>query len=364
MLNLLIKPASGSCNMRCKYCFYHDELEHRDVSYRGIMQKDTAEILIKKVFEQEDQSVLFAFQGGEPMLAGLDFFESFVKKVRESNINNIQVSYTIQTNGLLMDTKWAKFLRDNRFLVGLSYDSLIHDRFRLDVCGKGTREKVVRAAKLMEKYGVEFNILTVVTPKVARNIDKIYADMKRKRLRYLQFIPCLNPLGREENLEYTLGNDDYLYFLKTLFLLWYKDFMSGNYISIRYFDNLYSLYVGQRAEQCGMDGHCNIQYVVEGDGDVYPCDFYCLDEYCLGNIRKKSFLELRNGNFARKFIQESAGYSAKCKDCKCFYLCRCGCRRYQKDGEYIYCNAFLGFYNDLEEKLPKIREKLNSYTDI
>lgn len=130
MLNLLIKPASGLCNMRCKYCFYHDELVHRDVPFRGNMQKDTADALIKKVFAQEKQAVLFAFQGGEPMLAGLDFFQSFVKKVRESNKNNIQVSYTIQTNGILLNAQWAKFLKENQFLVGLSYDSLIHDRFQ------------------------------------------------------------------------------------------------------------------------------------------------------------------------------------------------------------------------------------------
>lgn len=360
MLNLLIKPASGLCNLRCKYCFYLDELSHRDVPSRGIMQKNTADILIEKAFEQEKQAVLFAFQGGEPMIAGLDFFKSFVKKVRETNKNRIGVSYSIQTNGLLLNPQWAKFLRENKFLVGLSYDSLIHDRFRPDLSGRGTHDRVVRAAKTLEKYGVDFNVLTVVTADAARNIGKVYEDMKRKRFRYLQFIPCLNPLGCEENLKHTLGNDDYLYFLKTLFSLWYDDLMSGNYVSIRYFDNLYSLYVGQGAEQCGMSGQCSIQYVIEGDGDVYPCDFYCLDEYCLGNIRENSFAELCSGMPARKFMQKSAGFPLKCKTCKCFYLCRSGCRRYQRDGEYIYCNAFLEFYSDLEEKLPKIREKLKS----
>ena len=127
MLNLLIKPASGLCNMLCKYCFYHDELVHRDVPCRGIMQKNTVDALIEKVFEQERQAVLFAFQGGEPMLAGMDFYKSFVKKVRESNKNKIKVNFAIQTNGLLLNAQWAKFLKENKFLVGLSYDSLIHD---------------------------------------------------------------------------------------------------------------------------------------------------------------------------------------------------------------------------------------------
>ena len=363
MLNLLIKPASSLCNMRCRYCFYHDESLHRDVAFRGIMQQETADALIEKAFAQENRSVLFAFQGGEPTLAGLAFFESFVRKVRDANRNGVCVSYSLQTNGLSMDERWAKFLHDHHFLVGLSFDgSRAHDLLRPDASGKDTRSRVIRAARIMEKYGVDFNILTVVTPTVARNIGQIYHEMKRRGFRYLQFIPCLDPLGCDGSSEYTLSNDDYLYFLKTLFSLWYKDFMAGEYYSIRYFDNLYFLYEGQGAEQCGMQGHCNIQFVVEGDGDVYPCDFYCLDEYRLGNIREQDFYALSHSDAARRFLGESAGFDPDCRTCPCFRLCRSGCRRYKRNGEYLYCKAFREFYPVLEKSLPKIRKKLREYS--
>ncbi len=360
MLNLLIKPASSLCNMRCKYCFYHDESAHRDVAFRGIMQKETADALIEKVFECEKQSVLFAFQGGEPTLAGLDFFKAFVAKVRQTNKNRVPVQYTLQTNGLTMNDEWAQFLRANKFLVGLSFDGAIkvHDNLRIDAAGKGTYRRVVQASRVMDKYGVDYNILAVVTPDVARNIDKVYAEMKKRGFRYLQFIPCLNPLDCDEILEYTLTNEDYKYFLKTLFSLWYKDFMAGEYYSIRYFDNLYFLFDGKGAEQCGMQGHCNIQFVVEGDGAVYPCDFYCLDEYLLGNIREKSFRELFASAAGQKFLKSSAGFDGECKTCRCFSLCRSGCRRYKWEGRYIYCDAFRAFYEDLEQKLPLVRKKL------
>ena len=108
-IHLLIKPSSGACNLRCRYCFYHDESAHRDVAFRGIMQKDTADALIERAFECEKQSVLFAFQGGEPTLAGLDFFKAFVEKVRQTNKNRVPVQYTLQTNGLTMNGEWAKF---------------------------------------------------------------------------------------------------------------------------------------------------------------------------------------------------------------------------------------------------------------
>ena len=130
---------------------------------------------------------------------------------------------------------------------------------------------------------------------------------------------------------------------------------------LRQFENYVDMLLGGQPEACSMYGQCSMQNVIESDGTVYPCDFYCLDEYCLGNICEKSFAELCSGMSAKRFIQESTGFSSRCKTCKCFALCRSGCRRYQRDGEYIYCNAFLEFYNDLQEKLPKIRERLKSY---
>lgn len=362
MLNLLIKPASDSCNMRCKYCFYHDETSHRDVAFKGMMSDELAKTLIGKAFAYEKKAVLFAFQGGEPTLAGLDFFKNFVREVDCIKPAGARVSYTLQTNGLCIDAEWAAFLKEKKFLVGLSCDGArrFHDGMRRDCRNKPTYDRVIRAAKIMDAFGVDYNILTVVTAEIARNIGKVYSDLKRHGFRYLQFIPCLNPLDVEEELPYSPGNDDYLYFLSTLFDLWMKDFRKGDYYSIRYFDNLYYMFCGESAEQCGMQGHCNIQFVVEGNGDVYPCDFYCLDEYLLGNIKTDSFDMLSRSMSAKSFLSDTAGFDAECRTCRCFKLCRSGCRRYKKQGSYIYCRAFKDFYSRLSEGLPEIRAILQS----
>lgn len=353
--------------MRCTYCFYHNEAEHRDIAFTGIMSDETVDNLIRKAFVASKDGVFFAFQGGEPTLAGLAFFEKFVRKVKAVNTKNAPVIYTLQTNGLNMDAEWAKFLRDNRFLVGLSCDGdkSVHDQLRPDAAGKGTFDRVVAAAECMKRYGVEFNILTVVTKKVAKNIKKVYAAFRKQGFRYLQFIPCIAPLGQEDYAKFVPDNEEYYRFLTKLFDAWYSDFEVGKYCSIRYFDNLYHIYKGQGAEQCGMQGHCNIQFVIEGNGDVYPCDFYCLDECLLGNINHITFKELANSAAAKMFIGMSGNHVDACRECAYAKYCCNGCRRYREGDAYRYCDASRRFYSIFVEKLPEIDHMIrNGYVQF
>ena len=162
-ISVLIKPASSLCNMRCKYCFYADITDNREVKSYGIMSEETLENLIKKAFEYASGSATFAFQGGEPTLAGLDFYRKLLQLEQKYNVKKIPVQNAIQTNGYVIDEEWAKFLAENKFLVGLSLDGTrdIHDSLRVDAAGKGTFSRVEKTAKLFKKHGVEFNILCV-----------------------------------------------------------------------------------------------------------------------------------------------------------------------------------------------------------
>jgi len=137
-LSLLIKPASGLCNLRCKYCFYHD-LEQYGAGNFGLMSRETADCLIHRATEETENQIQFNFQGGEPTLAGLDFFRHFVEETEKCRKAGQSVSWGIQTNGIVIDEEWAEFLKENRFLVGLSMDGpkQYHDSLRLDPAGKG-----------------------------------------------------------------------------------------------------------------------------------------------------------------------------------------------------------------------------------
>lgn len=198
-MNVLIKPASGLCNLQCTYCFYHDEANNRETKSYGFMTEETLEEIIKKTIESSDTGCTIAYQGGEPTLRGLEFFEKSVEFQEKYNRHGIKIHNAIQTNGTLLDEKWARFLAKNRFLVGISLDgtAFTHDRFRVNGQGEGTFGKVIETIELLKKYGVSFNILTVVNALTAKKIPQIYRFFSDQGYEYLQFIPCLNPLGKE-----------------------------------------------------------------------------------------------------------------------------------------------------------------------
>lgn len=358
-LSLLIKPASGGCNLRCKYCFYHDEQLNRETFSYGLMSEETLEILIKKALDYATVYCSFGFQGGEPTLRGLDFFRKAVELQKKYNVHHAQIHNAIQTNGLLIDDAWAGFLRENHFLVGLSLDGTkdVHDGNRLDPAGKGTFNRVLQAAQKLTAHQVEFNLLTVVTGCTADAAAKIYNFYRRSGLPYQQYIPCLDPLMGERGASpYSLTPEKYAKFLKTLFDLWYRDVTQGRFIYIRYFENLLAMLLGQRPESCGLSGACMLQNVIEADGSVYPCDFYCLDEWRMGCVQEDSFPELAERPAAREFLARGATGREQCAGCEYFPICRGGCRRDREPlghGGNYFCAAYKEFF---PYALPRLRE--------
>lgn len=362
-LNLLIKPASSSCNLRCKYCFYYDVADNREVKNYGIMNNDTLENMVKKVFEEVDYSVNFAFQGGEPTLAGINYFENFHKLVNKYNTKKIITNFSIQTNGTTLDKKWVPLLKKYNYLVGISLDGNkeIHDNFRLNSSNEGTFTRILKTTKLLKKENIDFNILCVVNKLTAQNGKLIYNFFKNNGFRYYQFIPCLDSLSSHEEKDYTLTAKDYGNFLNDIFELWYNDILSGKKISIRYFDNIVKIILGEEPEACDMVGHCNINAVLESDGSVYPCDFYVLDEYKLGNINNDTYTSIFSVEKEMNFLNSSLEINNKCKICSYFKLCRGGCRRHkEKNSDGIYenkfCEAYISFFSKNIDKLIEIAE--------
>lgn len=352
-LSLMIKPASSLCNLSCQYCFYRDVSAHREHLGFGKMTKDNAEILIQKALRFSDgQPAAFAFQGGEPTLSGLDFFQFFVETVKKENKRNSPVFYSIQTNGTMIDDDWAKFFTENQFLVGLSLDGSLKDnKFRLLPNGNNSFYKIVTAAEKLKKHKTDFNILTVLTGYCADHGEEIYRYFRSKGFKFLQFIPCLRPFDSTEESELYMTAEQYAEFLIRVFNLYVKDYVRGQYISIRQFDNWVRLFLGQQTEQCGILGHCSHQFVAESGGNIYPCDFYCTDEYLLGNILESDFESMAKSKIAHDFISESLVIPNKCRQCRYFPLCRAGgCKRTQRSADY--CLAYRKFF---EACLPLFR---------
>lgn len=341
--------------MACTYCFYVDEIENRTVKSYGTMSLDTAYTLIDKALSSSD-SVNFAFQGGEPTLMGLDFFKAFTSYAIEKRGD--KVSFSLQTNGYNMTREWAKFFHDNNYLIGLSMDGnkKYHDLYRIDWAKKGTFTKAFRASNFLAAEKVDFNILITVTNEVAKNIEEVFNFFKRNNLRYLQFIPCIDPM-ENSNREYFLSAMNYGESLKKLFNLYYDSWKEKSYVSIRYFDNLVLMLLGMAPENCGMRGICGHYYVIEADGSVFPCDFYVLDDYKLGNISKDTFEDIDAARVALRFIEKSTKVENECKECKYYPLCRGGCRRDRENfsnGELelnYLCKAYKGFFDHAIDRL-------------
>lgn len=361
-VTVMIKPVSGMCNLNCKYCFYKDEISNRKVSFCGSMLPEVQEEIIQRVLAFAEGSCTIIFQGGEPTLAGLDFYKRVVEIEKKCNIHQAIIHNAIQTNGYVIDDQWAEFFAKNRFLVGISLDGTkeLHDLNRVDVTGKGTFSRVMHAIQFLKKYQVDFNILTVVTAATGRNIRKIYGFYDRNNFVFQQYIPCLDPIGREKGCyPYSLSVDRFERFLRGLFDCWFQDVMKGKQLSIQYFDNLLMMMCGEWPEACGMSGICSRQYVIESDGSVYPCDFYMLDKWKLGNVLTESFESIALNSSGLHFIEMSAAVHPDCMRCKWKDLCRGGCRKNRESltegklSKNYYCNAY---YNFFEYAYPKLKQ--------
>lgn len=345
-LSIMIKPASSMCNLRCKYCFYHSLANSRESFCFGKMSDSVADAVIKKALEFADgDSIYFAFQGGEPLFAGKAWFARFVQEVKRLNKKNSKIYYALQTNGTLIDDEWAEFFAANGFLLGVSLDGdQTANRYRLDADLNYTFPKVRDALEILKARNVDFNILTVATGWTADHIEDVYRYFTSQGFKYLQFIPCLRPFGDKTESDLYMSVGQYADFLIKCFNLYVKDYVRGEYTSVRVFDNLVNLYLGNDAEQCGMCGHCSHQFVVESNGNVYPCDFYCLDEWLLGNVTESDFNALAHTDKAIEFIKESFKLPDKCKTCAYYALCRGGgCKRSRQDREY--CQAYKLFFS-------------------
>lgn len=361
-ISILIKPASSNCNLNCKYCFYKDVSDNRTSYSKGMMSLNTADNIIKKAFTPSNKIINFSFQGGEPTLIGLSFYNYFISAVKKYNIYNSDVRFSLQTNGYSLDESWAKFFKENNFLLGISLDGpkSINDELRTTNDFKGSYNKVIQSISLLKKYDVPFNILCVLTAFNSKHITKVYNFFKKQGLNYLQFIPCIEPFHKSNcNNKYSLNNNQYTQALNILFDSYKADYFNGNYTSIRLFDNYIQMLLGNPPESCDIAGICNCYFVVESNGDTYPCDFYCLDEHNLGNINDMSFEEMKKIDIGLNFINESKNIDCKCLKCKHFSLCRGGCKRY-RTLEYThnvpfnyFCETYFNFF---ERNIPSLIE--------
>lgn len=350
--SVMIKPSSSNCNLDCKYCFYKVLSSNREEYDMGFMNESKLEETLRNAINSTEKQLIVSFQGGEPTLIGLKYYEKVIEIENRLNTKKIWIQNSIQTNGILINDKWAQFFHDHHFLVGVSLDGPqeIHDRYRHDLRNSGTFDRVMKSIECLRKHDVEFNILTVITNESYRHAKKIYNYFKENDFQFIQIIPCID----DDCHEYSITGKQYGQFLCEIFELWYKDFINGTALDIRIFSNYLQMLMGYYPEQCGLLGRCFCGLIIEGNGDVYPCDFYCTDEWKLGNVTT-SFEQLMASDQAKRFVESSLSVDSECKECKYYQICRGGCRRYRDQKEALVknklCDGYKMFFDQCLDRL-------------
>ncbi len=361
MINsLLIKPAGPDCNMNCTYCFYKCKSQMFNDSVHR-MSNDTMNNIIEKFLSQGKGNYSIVFQGGEPTLCGIDFFKNFVEKVNEVILPGQNIHYSIQTNGLLLDEEFCVFLKDNNFLVGLSFDGTeeINDYFRVDYSGKGTSKNVLNAVNLLKKYGIEFNILCVITNKNAGKGKEIYSFLKKNGCDYMQFIPCLEIDENGKVRDFCMTSKEYGKFLCDTFDLWYNGGKPDTYV--RFFEETLISYVTYKGVNCSYMPSCAVAPVIEYNGDIFPCDFFVENSNYMGNINTIDFSDLEKNPDLLEFKLVKWKYvNEDCKKCKWKGLCFGDCRknRIGIENKSYFCEGYKMFFEYSHEKFISLKKDI------
>lgn len=362
--SLLIKPAGPDCNLGCTYCFY---LEKQALFPEAPTHRMSAEVLeetVRQVMRQGGRELAFAWQGGEPTLMGVDFFRQAVELQKKHGRGGQTVGNGLQTNGVLIDAAWCSFLREARFLVGLSLDgpAHVHDRYRRYRGGQPTWTRVTEALKRMLDHGVAVNGLVVVNDYSARFPREIYAFLKERGLTFMQFIPCLerDPGDPARPAPFSVSPEQLGRFLCEIFDCWLDDFQDGRPTTqVRWFDSVFATYVDHQPPECTLLAECGTYVVVEHNGDVFACDFFVQDEWRLGNVLEGRLEDMLNSPLQARFRRRKAALPEACQACPWLVHCRGGCpkERWGAPGEPCrsrLCEGYQMFFSHADDRLRQL----------
>lgn len=324
--SLLIKPAGADCNLRCAYCFYLGRAELYPQTRVHRMDEATLTRLVRGFLALPFPAHTFAFQGGEPLLMGEDFYRTLLRLQRRYARPGAQITNCVQTNGTLLTSGLAKLFADNHFLLGVSVDgpAAVHDERRPDPAGKGSHAAVMRGLALLREHNVEHNILTLVSQSNVHDPIGTYRYLRDELgERYLQFIECVEFGSDGARLPYAVTPEEWADFIIAVFDEWYAHDLHS--VSVRLFDSIVSKILTGEANSCAMGCDCREYFVVEHNGDVYPCDFFVRPELRLGNILENDWDELWDNPLHTAFGARKAAYNSACRECPYVTFCQGDC---------------------------------------
>jgi uncharacterized protein len=395
--HVMAKPAGAACNLDCIYCFYLSKATLPGAPARACMSDAVLKEFIRQYIEGiTGDEVIFSWQGGEPTLLGLDFFRKVVALEAQFARPGQRIENDLQTNGVLLDDEWCRFLKEHRFLVGLSLDGPreIHDRCRVTKGGEPTFDKVFAAARLLKRYGVPFNTLSCIHRYNARRPLDVYRFLRREvgALRG-QFIPIVEHRGFERTApqtwdpaklpcdgdprarpgrpdsvvtDWSVDPDDWGYFLCKIFDEWRNRDIGKFYVNL--FETLVAQHMGMPSQVCVYSELCGKGLALENEGSLYACDHYVYPEYCRGNI-----MQHRLGDLVFTRAQVKFAYAkhetlpSQCRACAYLRDCWGECPKNRiirtaegEPGLNYLCRGFKQFFAHAIPEVDRIVKRLRN----
>ncbi len=372
--HLLVKPAGPTCNLDCKYCFFLAK-ESLYPGSRFRMDEELLESYMRQLIEASPgPEITVAWQGGEPTLMGIDFFKRSIELEKKLARPGTRFLNTIQTNGTLIDGRWAAFLKENGFLVGVSLDGPqpLHDCYRVDKGGSPTFDKVLRGLRFLQEAGVEWNILAAMNNKNADYPLRVYRFFRDElNAGFIQFIPIVERVKKRgasrvnAMAEWSVKPEQFGRFMIAVFDEWVRRDVGKVYVQM--FDAALACWHRVQPGLCICAATCGTGLVMEHNGDVYSCDHFVEPAYKLGNIKSTHLGELvaseQQVEFGRNKLE---GLPAYCRRCKVLFACRGGCPkdRFNRapDGEpglnYL-CSGYRMFFQHIDRPMRKMSHLLS-----
>lgn len=380
--HVLAKPAGPRCNLRCAYCFYVEKEADLCADNAPVVMSDaTLERFVRDyIASQPGAEVPFAWQGGEPTLCGIDFFEKAFELQRRYAAGK-HVTNAFQTNGVLIDADWAAFFRRHNVLVGLSIDGpeTAHDRYRRDRGGHPTFSRVMRAVEHLRSHAVEFNAMACVHAGNQHQPLEVYRFLRDHVSRFIQFIPVVErhdasdarrlvtpdvPLEAAPVDGFSVSPRGFGRFLCAVFDEWVRRDVGR--VFVQQFDVALETWVGAPSSLCSHAETCGRALALEHNGDLYSCDHYVFPAYRLGNIHDAPLWELARQERQRRFGEAKRdALPAACRECPVLFACRGGCPkdRFPSTDEaesprHWLCEGYRMFFTHIDEAMTFMAKEL------
>ncbi len=375
----MAKPVGALCNLGCEYCYYLEKTSLLDQANSPLMSDEVLESYIRQYIAASPyDSVEFSWQGGEPTLAGLPFFQKAVLCQKQYS-GGKRISNNLQTNGTQINTEWAEFLAENKFLVGFSIDGPehLHNTHRVNKAGVGAFADAMKGLEQLLKHKVDVNALTVVSRSNSSAPLEVYQFLKSIGLSFMQFIPLVerfttigslaNPVSEEVSTvtPWSVVPDHYGTFLVSIFDEWVHN--DVGHIFVQIFDVALNAWMGYEPPLCWFATRCGNALVLEYDGGLFSCDHFVYPEYHLGHIGSDDLVPLAVSEKQQAFGDAKAILPQYCQKCNVRFACNGECpkRRFAnaptgEPGLNYLCPAYKRFFRHIDPYMKRMAKHLRA----